>query len=86
MAEVAFTCKADEGTENIMASLKMGLLSPRLVDVLFLATFLPFCNRYTLTKQSKTGRKLKVMLSGTCIKLGGRGRQKSYICQNFTGS
>ena len=48
------TCRTDAGTEKIIASLKIGLLSPRFVDVFFLITFLPFCRRYTFTKLSAT--------------------------------
>jgi len=36
-----------------MASLKIGLVSSRLVDVFFLLIFLPSCRRYTLTNGSE---------------------------------
>ena len=50
------TCKAVAGTENIMASLKIGFFSSLFVEVFFLLTFFPFCSKYTLTKQSETMR------------------------------
>ncbi|KAI0208749.1 hypothetical protein LSAT2_006545 [Lamellibrachia satsuma] len=52
--QARLTCRTDAGTEKIMASLKIGFFSPRFVDVFFLITFLPFCRRYTFTKQSET--------------------------------
>lgn len=41
-----------DGTEKIMASLKMGFVSSLFVDVFFLLIFLPSCSRYTLTNGS----------------------------------
>lgn len=39
------TCRTRDGTEKIMASLKMGFVSSLLVDVFFLLIFLPSCRR-----------------------------------------
>jgi len=41
-----------DGTEKIMASLKMGFVSSLFVEVFFLLIFLPSCRRYTLTNGS----------------------------------
>lgn len=41
-----------DGTEKIMASLKIGFVSSLLVEVFFLLIFLPSCRRYTLTNGS----------------------------------
>lgn len=40
---MVLTDRVDEGTEKIMASLKIGFLSPLLIVVFFLLTFLLFC-------------------------------------------
>ncbi|KAG7273438.1 hypothetical protein CRUP_023663 [Coryphaenoides rupestris] len=47
-AHRAATCRTREGTEKIMASLKIGLVSSRLVDVFFLLIFLPSCRSQAL--------------------------------------
>lgn len=39
------TCRTMDGTEKIMASLKMGLVSSLLVEVFFLLIFRPSCSR-----------------------------------------
>lgn len=58
LVQNVLTCRTLDGTEKIMASLKMGLVSSLLVDVFFLLIFLPSCRRYTLTKGSGRKREL----------------------------
>ena len=43
-----YTCRACAGTLKIIASLKIGLFSPFLIEVLFLCIFFPCCSKYTL--------------------------------------
>ena len=54
IVKMVLTGSAEEGTEKIMASLKMGFFSSFLMDVFFFPTFFPFSSRYTFTKQSAT--------------------------------
>ena len=49
---IILTDKTEEGTEKIIASLKIGHFSPRFTVVFFLLTFFPFCKRYTFTNGS----------------------------------
>ena len=48
----SLTGKAAEGTEKIMASLKIGFFSPLFTALFFLLIFFPFCIRYTFTNGS----------------------------------
>lgn len=48
----ALTCSTIAGTEKIMASLKMGLVSSLFTEVFFLLIFRPSWSRYTLTNGS----------------------------------
>lgn len=53
----SITCRTMDGTEKIMASLKIGFVSSLFVEVFFLLIFLPSCRRYTLTNGSDRGKK-----------------------------
>lgn len=60
-----------------MASLKMGFVSSRLVEVFFLLIFLPSCRRYTLTKGSDNDSKR--ITSQPCLIV----LSASYRCANI---